>query len=61
VGASIGGIAGPQIGKTLAGTAVRSNIGAGMQTFAEFLAKAKTTPAGEFVIPKSVILELFGE
>jgi hypothetical protein len=61
VGAAIGAGVSTQVGKTVAGTGVRSQIGAGLQTLSDYLSKAKTTPAGEFIIPKSVIQGLFGD
>ena len=59
VGSAIGGLVGPQVAKTIAGTGVRSKAGAGLQILSEYLAKAKTTPEGNFVIPKSIINSLF--
>jgi len=58
LGSVVGAAAGPRVGRIAAGTNVRSNVGAGLQGLSEYLAKAKTTKAGDFIIPKSIIQSL---
>jgi hypothetical protein len=61
VGTAVGGLVGQQVGKTIFGTNTRSRLGSGLQTLSEYLGKAKTTPSGEFIIPKSLINSLLND
>jgi len=61
VGAGVGIAVGPQVGKIVAGTQMRSRVGSGLQSLSEYLAKAKTTKAGDFIIPRSIINSLLNQ
>lgn len=61
VGAGIGAVSGTHFGKLIAGTKTRSNVGAGLQNLSSYLEKAQQTPAGDFVIPKSILNGLFSD
>ena len=61
VGAAAGAVVGPTIGKRIAGTAVRSNVGAKLQTLAEYLKTLQPDQAGNLIIPKSALEGIISE
>lgn len=61
LGGGVGAVAAPIIAEKVAGTGVRSLVGSNMQKLSEYLSTAKPDEAGNLIIPRSVINELFGE
>ncbi len=61
LGGGVGAVIAPKVAETVAGTQTRSLIGANMQKLSEYLSTVKPDEAGNLIIPRSVINQLFGE